>query len=92
MKGTTRKQRRSSGHQLFNNNPGGREPRVKGLGYGTAERARRSVTRVRGLPRGYQRQALGTLYYRAKYHKYQTNNMRAAAKVLKTALQKLKSE
>ena len=92
MRSITRKQRRSSGHQLFNNNPGGREPRVKGLGYGTAERARRSITRVKGLPRGYQRQALGTLYYRAKYHKYQTENMRAAAKILKSALQNLKSK
>jgi len=76
MANTTRKK----GHQLFNDNPRGR-PRTAGIGYGSAAKARASLKRIRGKPRAYQTQVATTMYYRAKYHKYQTPGMRNAMKV-----------
>jgi hypothetical protein len=68
------------GHQLFNDNPRG-APHTRGIGYGTAERARKSITLLRNKPKAYQRQVATTMYYRAKYHKYQNEGMRQAMKV-----------
>lgn len=82
----TRKQR--PGTRLFNDNPRGR-PRTAGTGYGSVEKVRKTLKLLRGKPRAYQRQVLGTLFYRAKYHKYQTQGMREAMKALDTALKKL---
>jgi hypothetical protein len=76
--GQTRKLR--PGRQLFNDNPRG-APRTKGTGYGTAERARKTLKLLKGKPEGYKRQVVGTLCYRAKYHKYQTQGMRNAMKI-----------
>lgn len=81
----TRKQR--PGTQLFNDNPRG-SPRTKGTGYGTAGRARKTLKLLKGKPDGYKRQVIGTLYYRAKYHKFQTQGMRDAMKVFKKWLKK----
>lgn len=72
--------RKQKGHQLFNNNPSGRS-RVTGIGYGTAERATRSLRKIRKMPKAYQRQVATTMYHRAKYHKYQTSGMRNAMKI-----------
>ena len=47
--------------------------------YGTAKGARNSIKRIRGKPRA--RQLATRMYYRAKYHKYQTKGMRNAMKV-----------
>ena len=74
----TRKQR--PGTRLFNDNPRG-SPRTKGTGYGTAERARKTLKLLKGKPIGYQRQVIGTLDYRAKHHKFQTKGMRNAMKL-----------
>jgi hypothetical protein len=74
----TRKQRK--GHQLFNDNPRGR-PRTRGIGYGTAERARKSIQLLKGKDRAYRRQVATTMYYRAMHHKYQTAGMKEAMKV-----------
>ena len=74
----TRKQKK--GHQLFNDNPRGR-PRVKGIGYGTAKRARNSIQKIKGMPRAYRHQVATTMYYRAKDHKYQTRGMKEAQQV-----------
>ena len=62
----TRKQR------LFNNNPRG-APRLKTLGYGTEEKAKKSIRALRRMPAAYQRQAATTMFYRAKHHARQTH-------------------
>ncbi len=66
---------------VFNDNPAGKKPRLR-LGYGTANRARKSVKLLKKQPHQYQVQATQTLYYRAKYHKHQTKGMRNAMKIL----------
>jgi hypothetical protein len=68
------------GHQLFNDNPRG-APRTRGIGYGTAERARTSIKLLKGKPAPYQRQVATTMFFRAKHHKYQNKGMREAMKV-----------
>ena len=68
------------GHQLFNDNPRG-NPRTKGIGYGTAKRARESIQLLKGKPKAYQRQVATTMFFRAKFHKYQNEGMRQAMKV-----------
>lgn len=83
----TRKQKQT-GHQLFNDNPRGR-PVVAGIGYGSAEKARKSLKKIKSKPKAYQRQVATTMYYRAKYHKYQTRGMKEAMKVYGTFLSQL---
>lgn len=73
-------QTRKRGHQLFNDNPRGK-PRTAGIGYGTKERATRSLRKLKGKDKAYQRQVASTMYFRAKHHKYQTSGMRNAMKV-----------
>ena len=73
------------GHQLFNDNPRG-QPRLAGLGYGNAKRARRSVRRLRAMPYAYQIQAGQTMYYRAKHHAHQTAGMRDAMRIYRDFL------
>jgi hypothetical protein len=80
----TRKQR---GTQLYNDNPKG-PSKVKAQ-YGTAERARQTLKRLRGKPKAYQRQVAVTMFYRAKHHKYRTKDMEEAMKVYGMFLQKL---
>lgn len=72
--------RRARGHQLFNDNPRG-TPRLRTLGYGTANKARASVTALKRMNTAYQRQAATTMYYRAKHHARQTPGMRAAMRI-----------
>lgn len=79
---------RKKGHQLFNDNPRG-APRTRGIGYGTADKARKSIRLLKGKPKAYQRQVATTMYYRAKYHKYQNKGMREAMKVWGDYIQKL---
>jgi hypothetical protein len=74
---------------VFNDYPPGKKPRLR-LGYGTANKARKSVKRLRKEPRQYQLQAAHTLYYRAKYHKYQTKGMKEAEKVYGKFIKTLK--
>ena len=57
--------------------------------YGTAEKARQTLKRLRSKPKAYQRQVAVTMYYRAKHHKYQTKHMKEAMKVYGSFLQKL---
>ena len=68
------------GHQLFDDNPHGK-PRLRGLGYGDATRATRSVKRLARMPYAYQIQAAQTMYFRAKYHAHQTAGMRNAMRI-----------
>jgi len=74
---------------VFNDNPSGKKPRLR-LGYGTAKKAKRSVKLLQKQPRAYQTQAAHTLYFRAKFHKHQTQGMRNAMKIYKKFLQTLK--
>lgn len=78
-------QTRKQGTQLFNDNPKG-PSKVKAQ-YGTAERARQTLKRLRGKPKAYQRQVATTMFYRAKHHKYQTKGMKEAMKIYGTFLQ-----
>lgn len=50
-------------------------------GYGTAKKARATLKRLSRATRNKARQVARTMYYRAKYHKYQTPGMKAAMKV-----------
>jgi len=49
--------------------------------YGTAKKARNTLKRLSRATRKKARQVARTMYYRAKYHKYQTPGMKAAMKV-----------
>jgi hypothetical protein len=74
---------------VFNDNPPNKKPRLH-LGYGTANRARRSVRLLQKQPKKYQSQAAHTLYYRAKYHKHQTKGMRNAMRIYSKFIKTLK--
>jgi hypothetical protein len=65
---------------VFNDPPPGKHPRIK-LQYGTANKARASIRRLKKQPLQYQTQVAHTLYYRAKYHKHQTEGMKEAARI-----------
>ena len=82
----TRKQKKQ-GTQLYNDNPKG-PSKVKAQ-YGTAERAKQTLKRLKGKPKAYQRQVATTMFYRAKHHKYRTKNMEAAMKVYNKYLKHL---
>jgi hypothetical protein len=77
------------GMAVFNDNPPDKKPKLR-LGYGTANKARRSIKLLEKESRQYQTQAAHTLYYRAKYHKYQTKGMREAQKIYGKFLKTLK--
>lgn len=62
---------------------------MKTLGYGTRKKALNSVKKLRKMPVDYQRQAATTMYYRAKYHKYRTQNMEEAMNVYGRFLKQL---
>jgi len=68
------------GHKLFNDAPSGK-PKTRGIGYGSAEKAKKSIQLLRGKPKAYQMQVATTMFYRAKYHKYQNQGMRDAMKI-----------
>jgi len=76
---------------VFNDPPPGKRPKLK-LGYGTANRARKSIRLLKKQPRQYQTQAAHTLYYRAKYHKHQTEGMKNAMKLYRKFLKTLKNK
>lgn len=84
----TRKQKQKKGHQLFNDNPRG-APKTRGIGYGTAKKARESIQKLKGKSLAYRKQVATTMYYRAKYHKYQNEGMRDAMKVWGKYIQSL---
>jgi len=69
---------------VFNDTPSGKDPtkppKFKAA-YGTAKKARNTLKRLRRATRSKAQQVARTMYYRAKYHKYQTPGMKAAMKV-----------
>ncbi len=84
-------QTRKKGHQLFNDNPRGK-PRVKGIGYGTAKKARDSIRLIKDKDMQYKMQVATTMYFRAKHHKYQNKDMKAAQKIWGKYIQELKKK
>jgi len=83
---TSARQTRKKTKQLFNNPVGA--PKTRGLGYGSAEKARRSLEKIKDKPLAYQKQVAITMYSRAKYHKYQTAGMRQAMSIYKDFLER----
>jgi hypothetical protein len=55
-------------------------PKIK-AGYGTSKKARNTIRRLRKETRKQQRQTARSMFFRAKYHKYQTPGMRNAMKI-----------
>jgi len=60
-------------------------PAVK-AGYGTRKKAKNTLRRLRSFSKTKAHQVARTMYYRAKYHKYQTPGMRDAMRVYKEFL------
>jgi hypothetical protein len=63
---------------IFNNLT--KPPKIKAA-YGTAKKARNTIQRLRKETRKQQRQTARSMFFRAKYHKYQTPGMRNAMKI-----------
>ena len=74
---------------VFNDRISGKKSKVR-LRYGTANRARKTIKLLKTQPFVYQLQAGHTMYYRAKYHKHQTDGMKEAMKIYKKFLNTLK--
>jgi len=62
---------------LFNNT----KKRRSHLHYGTQAKARQTIKYLKTRPKGEQIKGAQAMYYRAKYHKNQTADMREAMKV-----------
>ncbi len=73
---------------LFNDLPPTKKHTRKApkLQYGSAEKARATLKRLRKLPQSKQKFYARSMYYRAKYNKNQTKGMRAAMQVYATFL------
>ncbi len=74
---------------VFNDLKPGKKSKMR-LRYGTGNRARKTIKQLRKQPRQYQLQGAHTMYYRAKYHKHQTEGMKEAMKIYKKFLNTLK--
>ncbi len=55
----------------------------KGLGFKNKEIAKYTINIIKNEPLTYQKQVILTMYYRAKHHPYQTENMIEAMKIFK---------
>lgn len=64
-----------------------KKPLIK-AGYGTRKKAKNTIRRLRSVSRNKARQVARTMFYRAKYHKYQTPGMKDAMKVYAQFLEK----
>lgn len=67
--------------RLFNSPKGG--PKTRGIKYATASNARASIRKIAGKPVATRKRIAMRMFYRAKFHKYQTPGMRDAMKVYK---------
>jgi len=56
---------------------------LKGTGYANKEKAIKTINLVKNYDLTYQKQVIITMYNRAKYHRYQTQNMLEAMKIFK---------
>jgi hypothetical protein len=77
-------------HSRLFDGPRSGTPRVKGTGYGTRKKALNTIRKLRTKPRALQMQIAQTMFYRAKYHKYQTPGMRNAMRVYGPYIRTLK--
>ena len=65
---------------------------IKGTGYKNATVAKKSLLLISKKPKAYQFLVVNTLYQRAKYHKYQTKDMRDAMKIFEKWIKKYKNK
>jgi len=68
---------------------GTKKPRVKS-GYGSKQKAIKTIKNLKNFDRLYQHQVINTMYNRAKYHANQTSGMRDAMSIYKKWLNKSK--
>ncbi len=61
---------------------------LKGTGFKNKEKALHTIKIISDKPINYQKQVVNTMYNRAKYHPYQTKDMKEAMKVFKEWLDK----
>ena len=61
---------------------------TKGLGFKNKEVAEKTLEIIKNRDIIYQKQVVNTMYNRAKYHPYQTPDMKKAMKVFKEWLNK----
>lgn len=65
---------------------------IKGTGYKNSTIAKKSLLLISKKPKAYQFLVVNTLYQRAKYHKYQTKDMRDAMKIFEKWIKKYKNK
>ncbi len=63
---------------------------LKGTGFKNKEKAIQTIKLIKDKDIIYQFQVINTMYNRAKYHPYQTKDMKEAMKVYKLWLEKYK--
>jgi hypothetical protein len=64
---------------------------MKNLGFKNKEIASNTILEIKNKPLVYQFQVINTMYNRAKYHPYQTKDMKDAMKIFKRWLGKYKN-
>ena len=64
------------------------EKSKKGMGFKNKEKAIETLKMLKGLDMTYQKQVVLTMYNRAKYHPYRTEDMLEAMKVYKVWMNK----
>jgi len=80
--------KKKNGLSLYSNyNP---KTTVEGLGFRNEEKALHTIKKIKNKDKDYQKRTLITLIYRAKYHPYQTKEMRKAIRILQKRLNILK--
>jgi len=72
--------KKSKNKSLYSN--GKNKPRIRS-GYGNEKIAKQTLKNIKGKSKSYQKQIVNTMYNRAKYHKYQTEDMKKAMKIYK---------
>ena len=63
---------------------------IKGTGYGSAEKAKTTISKMKSVSKGRAMQTINTMYNRAKHHANQNQGMRNAMKVFKSWIDKNK--
>ena len=63
---------------------------MHGLGYGTKEKAEKTLKKIKNKPINYQVSLVNTMIGRAQNHKYRNKDMNQAIKVFKNWLKKYK--
>ena len=64
------------------------ESSTKGLGFRNKQKAIDTLKIIKNRDLTYQKQVVNTMYNRAKYHPYQTKDMKEAMKIFKKWLKK----